>query len=107
VYSPDRIAAAVSFHGGSLATDLPTSPHLLLPKIKAELYIAIADKDHTYPPEMAQRFEAALDAAGVKHKRELYEGKAHGWMKPDLCPSTMQRPLRKVGTNCSRCTLER
>ena len=83
-YYPNRIAAAVSFHGGSLATDQPTSPHLLLPKIKAELYIAIAENDHTYPPEMAKRFEAALAAADVKHKSELYQGKAHGWMKPDL-----------------------
>jgi carboxymethylenebutenolidase len=83
-YYPDRIAAAVSFHGGNLATDLPTSPHLLLSKIKAELYIAIADNDHTYPPEMAQRFEAAIEAAGVEHKSEFYPGKAHGWMKPDL-----------------------
>ena len=81
---PDRIAAAVTFHGGNLATDQQTSPHLLLPKIKAELYIAIADNDHTYPPEMAKRFEAALEAAGVKHKSEFYQGKSHGWMKPDL-----------------------
>ena len=83
-YYPDRIAAAVSFHGGNLATDEPTSPHLLLPKLKAELYIAIADNDQGYPPEMAKRFEAALQTAGVKHKSELYQGKAHGWMKPDL-----------------------
>jgi carboxymethylenebutenolidase len=83
-YYPDRIAAAVSFHGGNLATDEPTSPHLLLSKIKAGLYIAIADNDHGYPPEMAKRFEAALAAARVKHKSELYQGKAHGWMKPDL-----------------------
>ena len=26
---PDRVAAAASFHGGSLATDRPDSPHLL------------------------------------------------------------------------------
>jgi carboxymethylenebutenolidase len=83
-YYPDRIGAAVSFHGGNLATDQATSPHLLLDKIKAELYIAIADNDHSYPPDMAERFEAALNAAGVKHKSEFYEGKLHGWMKPDL-----------------------
>jgi len=83
-YYPDRIAAAVSFHGGNLATDEPTSPHLLLPKIKAEIYIAIAENDQSYPPDMAKRFEAALAVAGVKHKSELYPGKAHGWMKPDL-----------------------
>src|SRR3984957_6165885 len=83
-YYPDRVAAAVSFHGGNLATDLPVSPHLLVPKIKAEVYVAGADKDHGYPPEMAQRFEDALTKAGVRHKCEIYEGKMHGWMKPDM-----------------------
>jgi carboxymethylenebutenolidase len=81
---PDRIAAAASFHGGNLATDEPTSPHLLAGKIKAELYVAAADNDHSYPPEMAARFEKALADAGVKHVCELYEGKLHGWMKPDM-----------------------
>ena len=83
-FHPDRVAAAVSFHGGNLATNEPTSPHLLLPKVKAELYIAIADNDHGFPPDMAKRLEAALESAGVKHKSELYPGKLHGWMKPDL-----------------------
>jgi carboxymethylenebutenolidase len=83
-YYPNRIGAAASFHGGNLATDLPTSPHLLLDKIKAELYIAIADNDHSYPPEMAERFDAALKAAGVIYKSEFYAGKMHGWMKPDM-----------------------
>src|SRR6185312_10188136 len=54
-YYPDRIAAAASFHGSNLASDLPTSPHLVVPQIKAEVYVAGADKDHGYPPEMAKR----------------------------------------------------
>ena len=83
-YYPDRIGAAASFHGGNLASDQATSPHLLLGKIKAEVYVAIADNDHSYPPEMAERFEAALNAAGVKHRSDFYEGKLHGWMKPDM-----------------------
>jgi len=81
---PDRIGAAVSFHGGRLATDESTSPHLLAPKIAAELYIAVADNDSSYPPEMAARFEKALDEAGVTYRSELYEGAHHGWMKPDF-----------------------
>jgi len=83
-YYPERVAAAVSFHGGNLATDQPTSPHLLAPKIRAEVYVAGADKDHSYPPEMAERLEAALTEAGVKHRCEIYQGMAHGWMKPDM-----------------------
>lgn len=83
-FYPDRIAAAASFHGGRLATDEPTSPHLLVSKIKGEVYVAGADKDQGYPPEMAQRLEDALTKAGVRHKLEIYEGKLHGWMKPDM-----------------------
>lgn len=81
---PERVAAAVSFHGGHLATDEPTSPHLLAPKIKAELYIAVADNDDSCPPEMVERLEKSLDDAGVRYRSEFYPGCAHGWMKPDL-----------------------
>ena len=81
---PDRVAAAASFHGGNLATDLPVSPHLLAPRIKGEVYVAGADNDRSYPPEMARRLEAALDEAGVRHRCEIYPGAAHGWMKTDF-----------------------
>jgi carboxymethylenebutenolidase len=81
---PDRVAAAASFHGGNLATDAPTSPHLLAPQIKAEVYVAGADNDQSYPPEMADRLDRALNEAGVDHHLEIYEGAAHGWMKPDF-----------------------
>ncbi|WP_298687004.1 dienelactone hydrolase family protein [uncultured Sphingomonas sp.] len=81
---PDRIAAAASFHGGNLYTDQPTSAHLFLPKVEGELYVAAADQDHSYPPEMAEKFEAALRDSGVVYRHETYAGAAHGWMKPDL-----------------------
>jgi carboxymethylenebutenolidase len=81
---PERIAAAASFHGGNLATDAPVSPHLLAPRIEAEIYVAGADKDQSYPPEMAARLEQALTEAGVEHRCEIYPGAAHGWMKPDF-----------------------
>ncbi len=83
-YHSNRVAAAASFHGGNLATDQSTSPHLLVSKIKGEVLVAGADQDDSYPLEMAQRFEAALTDAGIKFKSEIYEGKMHGWMKPDM-----------------------
>lgn len=81
---PDRIAAAASFHGGNLATDEPTSPHLFAPKIKARVYIGVADNDASYPPEMAEQFESALADAGVDYRSELYEGALHGWTMTDF-----------------------
>lgn len=80
---PDRFVAVASFHGGRLATEDPASPHLFAPALKAELYIAAAQDDSSYPPDMAQRFEAALDEAGVRYRAETYPA-AHGWMKPDF-----------------------
>jgi carboxymethylenebutenolidase len=81
---PERIAAAASFHGGHLATDEASSPHLLAPAIAGEVYVAGADNDHSYPLEMAKRLETALTDADVTHRCEIYAGAAHGWMKPDF-----------------------
>ena len=81
---PDRVGAAASYHGGRLAVDEPNSPHLLAPKIKAEVYVAGADNDQSYPPEMHEALKKAFDAAGVHYRAEIYEGAMHGWMKPDF-----------------------
>lgn len=81
---PDRVAAAASFHGGNLASNSPLSPHLLAPRMQAEIYVAGADADDSYPPEMAARLETALREAGVRHRCEIYQGAAHGWMMPDF-----------------------
>ncbi|PLC49603.1 dienelactone hydrolase [Pollutimonas subterranea] len=80
----DHFAAVASFHGGNLANDAPSSPHLLAPKLKAELYVAGADNDGSYPLAMAERLEAALNEAGVHYFAEIYPGAAHGWMMPDF-----------------------
>ncbi len=81
---PERFAAAISFHGGNLATDAPTSPHRLVAGLKAEVYVAAADNDGSYPPAMAERLEKSLADAGVRFSAETYTGAAHGWMLPDF-----------------------
>lgn len=80
---PERFAAAASFHGGNLATDAPTSPHLFAPKLKAEVYIGAAENDGSYPPAMAERMQKALTKAGVRYTTQTYPA-AHGWMMPDF-----------------------
>lgn len=80
---PDRVAAAASFHGTNLATDAPLSPHLLAPSMKGEIYVAGAEGDPGYPPDMAVRLEAALTAAQVRHRCEIYEGARHAWTMSD------------------------
>jgi carboxymethylenebutenolidase len=80
---PDRFTAVASFHGGNLATDEPTSPHLLASEIKAEVYIAAAEDDASYPPIMAERLEKAFTEAKVLYIATAYSA-AHGWMVPDF-----------------------
>jgi carboxymethylenebutenolidase len=80
---PDRIAATASYHGGRLATDEPSSPHLLAPKIKSRVYVAGAIEDESFPDDMKERLEASLTGAGVEHKIETYAAK-HGWVFRDI-----------------------
>lgn len=102
---PDRVAAAASFHGGRLATDDETSPHLLAPKIKAEVYVAAAVEDGSYPPEMEARLKRAFDEASVNYRHETYEGARHGWTKPDFPvykPGAAERAHRELIALLSR-----
>jgi carboxymethylenebutenolidase len=80
---PDRIGAGASFHGGGLVTDKPDSPHLLAPKIKARLYIAIASNDDSKQPEAKDKLKEAFAAARVPAEIDVY-GALHGWCVKDM-----------------------
>ncbi|MEU5366676.1 dienelactone hydrolase family protein [Streptomyces sp. NPDC005925] len=80
---PERVAAAAGFHGGQLAPDTPDGPHLVAPRITAELYFAHADQDHSLPPEQIERLENTLTEAGVRHRCEVYAGAGHGFTQAD------------------------
>ncbi|MEV6100137.1 dienelactone hydrolase family protein [Nocardia sp. NPDC051981] len=80
---PDRVAAVAGFHGGPLVTDSPESPHLTVGNITGELYFAHAGEDHHMTPEHIAQFDKALDAAGIRHRTEVYEGAQHGYTQAD------------------------
>jgi carboxymethylenebutenolidase len=80
---PDRIVALASFHGGQLAPDEPDSPHLQVGRITGEVYFAHADHDPSMPREQIDRLEAALDAADVRFRSEIYPGARHGFTMAD------------------------
>ncbi|RYG68339.1 dienelactone hydrolase family protein [bacterium] len=82
-YHPDRVVAAASFHGGRLATEDLSSPHLLVDRITARLYIGHATNDRSCPQEQIEKLENALNAANVSHRTEIYEA-GHGWTMPDV-----------------------
>ncbi len=82
---PDRVAAAMSFHGGGLVTDDPDSPHLLADKIQAAVYVAGAEADASFTAANAETLDKALTAAGVEHTVEIYPA-GHGFAVPDNAP---------------------
>jgi carboxymethylenebutenolidase len=76
---PERIVAAASFHGGSLATDKADSPHLLAGSMEARLYIGVAEIDPSFSTAQRERLERALDDAGVDYTLEIYPHAKHGF----------------------------
>lgn len=76
---PHRIAAAGSMYGVGIVTDNEDSPHLLLDKIKGELYYGFAETDHTVPDHVIPTLREALDKAGTAHRLEVHPGTLHGF----------------------------
>jgi carboxymethylenebutenolidase len=80
---PHRIGAGASFHGGDLVTDKPDSPHLLVPRLKAQYLFAIADNDDKKEPHAKDSLREAFAKAKLPAEIEVYEGAMHGWCPPD------------------------
>jgi len=82
---PDRVAAAMSFHGGGLVADDADSPHLLADQITAAVYVGAAADDASYTREQSEILDAALTQAGVEHIIEWYPA-LHGFAVADNAP---------------------
>jgi carboxymethylenebutenolidase len=80
---PDDIAAVGGFHGGGLATDDDTSPHLGLAGARAEFVFGHADHDRSMPPDAVARLGQALSMAGLVFINDVYAGAAHGYTMND------------------------
>jgi carboxymethylenebutenolidase len=79
---PNRVGAVGSFHGGGLVTMNPDSPHLLIPQMKAQFLIAVAENDDMREPETKNVLKQAFSAAKLSAEVEVYPA-AHGWCPPD------------------------
>ena len=88
---PARMGAGGSFHGGGLVTDTPASPHLLIPKMQARLYIGIAGNDDQRQPDAKDKLKDAFAAAKVPAEIEGYKS-LHGWCVPDM-PADASNPI--------------
>jgi len=91
---PEKIAAAASFHGGGLATDAPTSPHTLLPRVQARLYFGHAFEDRSMPSEAIEKLDRALQSWGGTYASETYPDAKHGWTVPDSAAYNQARAER-------------
>ncbi|HTV50358.1 MAG TPA: dienelactone hydrolase family protein [Steroidobacteraceae bacterium] len=85
---PERVGAGATFHGGGLVTDKPDSPHLLAPKIKAQMYFAIAASDDARQPDAKDKLREAFPTAKV----EVFANTFHGWCVPDMPPQQSGMP---------------
>ena len=79
----DRVGAAATFHGGGLVTSKPDSPHLLIPEMKAQYLIAIAENDDQRQPDAKNVLRDSFAKAKLPAEIEVYKGTLHGWCPPD------------------------
>jgi len=80
---PDRIGAGASFHGGGLVSDAPSSPHLLVPNMRAQYLFAVAENDDMSDPAAKNVLRQSFTAASLPAEIEVYAGTLHGWCPPD------------------------
>jgi len=80
---PARVGAGATFHGGGLVTDKPDSPHLLIPRMKAQYLIAIAENDDQRQPKAKDVLREAFANTHLQAEIEVYAGTLHGWCPPD------------------------
>jgi carboxymethylenebutenolidase len=80
---PHRMAAAASLYGVGIITDKEDSPHLLLDRIKGELYYAFAETDHAVPPHIPDDLKQTLDNANAKYELKVFPGTQHGFCFPE------------------------
>ena len=82
---PERVAAAMSFHGGGLAADDSDSPHLLANRMQAAVYVGAAENDRSFTAADGSLLDNALTEAGVEHTTDFYSA-FHGFAVPDNGP---------------------
>ena len=76
---PERIGAMATFHGAALVSETPTSPHLLIPQLKAEALCDIADNDDKREPASKDTLKAAFASVHRPATVQVYDGCNHGW----------------------------
>jgi carboxymethylenebutenolidase len=79
----NRFAASASLYGVGIVTDAEDSPHLLIDKIKGEIYFAFAEHDEHVPAEVVPTLHERLDKAGTRYGIDVFPGSHHGFQFPE------------------------
>ena len=76
------IKATASFYGVDICTKFSDSPHLLIKKIKGELYLAFAEKDIWVSNEQIRHLQKALESSDINYSLDIYPKTDHGFAFP-------------------------
>jgi carboxymethylenebutenolidase len=80
----ERVVFAASFHGSNLAPDSGIGAHTRFARLRARIYIGVAEIDPTFGAAEEGRLAAALRDASADHVIETYAGARHGFVMQDL-----------------------
>jgi len=80
---PEKMGAIASLYGVGIVTDAPDSPHLLVPKIRGELYLGFAETDQWVPDNVIPDLTQALDGNKISYKLDIWPGTEHGFCFPE------------------------
>ena len=73
---PNRVGAGGSFHGGGLTTMNPDSPHLLIPQMKAQFLIAVAENDDMREPDIEDDPQGRVRGGEARRRDRGLPGRA-------------------------------
>jgi carboxymethylenebutenolidase len=79
----NRFAAVASLYGVGIVTEAQDSPHLLIDRIKGEIYFAFAETDEHVPDSVIPTLRQTLDKAGTRYGLDVYPGSRHGFQFPE------------------------
>ena len=80
---PNRFAASASLYGVGIVTDAEDSPHLLIDRIKGEMYFGFAETDEHVPANVIPTLKSALDKAGTRYGLDVFPNSRHGFQFPE------------------------
>jgi len=90
---PDRVGGGATFHGGTLASAVDNSPHLLVPQMKAQFLHCVAQNDDMRDPNNKVLLKEAFDKAKLSAEVEVYPA-PHGWCALDSDSYNMEQAER-------------